>query len=1030
VKRIPHRLQQLMLRFGVAGVAALAAVLLLAFWLTRNPFLELGPQLEEHFKDLTHHLLQLQQQTSKLDQLARTHYDTQNTLIKLIDQDLKTLTPLIEASGDTEARELFAQLQMLFTQKKQALRQAQKAHAIAINSYAVLPMLKAQCLQQTENNSAPPFDAHGLFERLIQLPFKGHVDERALERLVDNLNDHLETEPALPAACRLFLRHALAFARNYGQLLELQGRADLTSVLKRAQYLDHRFDTLLAAARAEQKRLNQLLLGATLLLAVLGILTLISLQRHTRTLEKQRAELEQLNRFYRALSQINEEIVTATDRQTLLDNAARILNETLRLPAVAILEVDASSDWLRPVAGSSANPDVRDAIGKLRVSLDRNRPEGQGLAAESCRTMQIAYDHNYKANPRFTAWRVLAERFNVNSLAALPVVVDGRCELVILLYDTRKNAFTPELLRLLDEIRQDLGYALARLKMQARQKEQEARLQLAEIAFNAKEGIAIIDSKGRILRANDSLHAMVAVSPGELAGRPAHHLFADHTFFRRLAQALDAEQDTWQGEVSLRRSDGLQLPAAVTLTRVPQDFDQAVYVLQALDLSEKRELERALERQRHTNAITGLPNRESLLQQLQSLIDNVMDRHDVGLCILLNLRQFKTINNSLGFEQANLLLKNVAERLQQDLDFPHITAHNGADEFFIMPLKFYRSEEAARKAWQKLASQLQALFSTPITVLGRQIHVEFYAGIALFTAHDSAEAVLTHAAAAMGAAKSSKAPWVFYSAELDQMATRTLELRTALEEALAHDAFELHYQPIVDANTGVPLLVEALLRWRRDGELVRPDHFIPVLEEHPQLMIEVGRWVLRQGLEDLARLQATAGPEFGIAINLSSHQMNDPELEERIHDHLRALGIDPATLTLELTESTLVADLDKARAFINRCHSLGLKTAIDDFGTGYASLAYLQHLPADKIKLDKAFIDPIDPDTPRTLAIPEAAITMAHALGAALVAEGVETQVQARTLAALGADMIQGYHYSRPLPLDELLAYLQEHTAQ
>lgn len=1027
MKRIPARFQQLMLRFGVAAVAALAFTLLLAFMLTRNPFLELGPQLEDRFESLTLHVLQLQQQTGELDHLARTHYDTQNTLIKLIEEDLRLAAPLVDASGDSEAQQLFRDLRALFEQKKQALRHAQKAHAIAINSYAALPTLRDQCLQQQKVAEAA-FDPHAILDQLIQLPFKGRVDERFLSSQLHTLDTLLNTS-VQSTACRLFLRHASTFVREYARLIQFQRQADLTGLYQRTEYLDRRFSTLLNEARAQQKRLNQILLLVTLVLAALAMAALISLQRHARALEKQQAELKRLNRFYRALSEINEAIVTTPDRSSLLQTTARILNETLELPAAAILEVDPSSGWLKLVAGSSASPNVRNAMAQMRISVDENRPEGRGLAGEACRSLRIAHTGNYQSDARFAPWKPLAQSHNVQSLAALPVEVEGRCELVIMLYDSHPDAFTPELLRLLDEIRQDIGYALTRLNMLERQKAQEAQLQLAEIAFNAKEGIAIINGDGRILRANESLHAMLGLRDDTLAGKRAHLLFADQTLFMQLMRLLDADQDTWHGEVTLQRSNGEHVPAAITLTRVPQDFDLAAYVLQALDLSEKRALERALEHQRRTNATTGLPNRESLLLQLQTLLDNVMDRNDVGLCILLNLRQFKTINNSLGFAQANELLKKVARRLQTELDFPHITAHNGADEFFIVPLQFFRDEQTARDSWNTLAAQLRELFSTPITAGNRQIHLEFYAGITLFTASDNAEEVLTHAAAAMGAAKSEQKTCVFYAPEMDQLASRRLELRSALEIALAQAAFELHYQPVVDARTGKPQLVEALLRWRRDGELVRPDHFIPVLEEHPQLMIDVGRWVLQQGLSDLKRMQAIAGEAFGVAINLSSHQMNDPELETLAHDRLQTLALNPACITLELTESTLVADLDRARAFINRCHGMGVQIAIDDFGTGYASLAYLQYFPTDKIKLDKAFIDPVDPDVPKSLAIPEAAITMAHALGAQLIAEGVESEPQARILATLGADMIQGYFYSRPLPLDDLLTYLKEHIA-
>jgi len=430
-----------------------------------------------------------------------------------------------------------------------------------------------------------------------------------------------------------------------------------------------------------------------------------------------------------------------------------------------------------------------------------------------------------------------------------------------------------------------------------------------------------------------------------------------------------------------------------------------------------------LARQAGTDALTGLANRSAFDAELARRWQNPAGPARVGL-LVLDLNRFKEVNDKFGHAAGDQLLHAVASRLTNQLRPGDVLARLGGDEFAVI-LTTADTELAACGVADRLAAGLL----TPVTVLAADVELTATAsiGVAVSPAHAATpDALLRAADAAMYRAKSTGRAVAVYSPTLarDEAERRVLlaELRAALEEG----TLSCHYQPQVDLRGARTRRVEALVRWQHpERGLLAPVAFLP-LAEQAGLMRAVTRQVLRRAATDAAGWVA-AGWLSSVSVNLAADDLLDPLLAADIARILAAAGLPAAALQVEITETALLSDLDRARAVLGGLRELGVGVALDDFGTGYSSLTHLQQLPADELKLDRAFTARLATD-PRTRAIVAGTITLAHTLGLRVVAEGVEDQATHAELQALGCDLGQGYLYSPALPPDDLPGWLEHST--
>ena len=434
------------------------------------------------------------------------------------------------------------------------------------------------------------------------------------------------------------------------------------------------------------------------------------------------------------------------------------------------------------------------------------------------------------------------------------------------------------------------------------------------------------------------------------------------------------------------------------------------------DISARKDAEQRLNHAAHHDPLTGLANRMRLDEQMQKTF---MKRRKGGAheaLLFIDLDRFKLINDSLGHNVGDRVLVEVAQRLRDALRPSDQLFRFGGDEFIVL-LHELSCERDAEQISQRILDNLHQ----PLHLDGRVLVVSASIGIAPLHDHGKALDVLQAADLALYRAKSAgKARFAHYSEALQDTAQHHLELESALGQALQHNEFELHYQPIYRLEQGTPLMsgVEALVRWRHGERLISPLEFIPALEESGEI-IRVGEWVLRQACQQTRLWQLAGHGHLRCSVNISSLQLQQADFILRVIDILRESGLPPASLILEITESQLMHDDLDTLACLNELASLGVLLALDDFGTGYSSLGYLTRFPLHILKLDKSFIGGIPNDNKQS-SISQAIIGLGRSLGLEVVAEGIESPAQLDFVVGEGCHYAQGYWFSRPRPAAQM----------
>ena len=427
-----------------------------------------------------------------------------------------------------------------------------------------------------------------------------------------------------------------------------------------------------------------------------------------------------------------------------------------------------------------------------------------------------------------------------------------------------------------------------------------------------------------------------------------------------------------------------------------------------LDITPERELQEQLRLQALFDPLTGLANRAFFHEQLEHAV-SIRTEHEPGTAVVfIDLDQFKQINDAYGHSVGDEVLAILGARLKTVIRAGDSVARLGGDEFAVLLAAVREPAEPAIVA-ERLLEQI----TLPIEVAGRHLSITASIGIALGS---SGTELLKQADAAMYRAKSNgDVDYTFYDDELDQVALNRFKRIAELREAIAEKQFTLAYQPVVNLDPFEVVGLEALLRWQHPtfGE-VPPLDFIPLAEESG-LIVQIGRWVLLEACFYASRLRELLGRDLEIAVNVSARQLQHPEFLEHVDDALHRADLPAHLLTLELTESVLVASGERAEQQLSTLKDRGVKLALDDFGTGYASLAYLQRLPVDIVKIDRSFTAKIDSGA-ADLALLEGIVGLGKALGLQLVAEGIERVAQQGIVLDLGCHGAQGFHFGRPAP--------------
>jgi diguanylate cyclase (GGDEF)-like protein/PAS domain S-box-containing protein len=567
--------------------------------------------------------------------------------------------------------------------------------------------------------------------------------------------------------------------------------------------------------------------------------------------------------------------------------------------------------------------------------------------------------------------------------------------------------------------------ATARAQADAALRDSAHRLVLARQVFDSTaEGIMMTDAQANLVAVNPAFEQITGYCEHEVRGKNPRLLCSgrhDRAFFRQMWASL-AEDGQWRGEIWNRRKNGEVYPERVSISAVRDEAGNvSAYVSVSTDLSALRAAHHQLDFLANHDALTLLPNRSLLDDRLQQAIAAARPRGEQLALLLFNVDRLSRINDSLGHGAGDGLLREVARRAQAVAGAADTVARLSGDEFVLLLTNCTDTDDII-----VCARRLIDAIAQPLAMDGHDLVVTASIGISVFPRDgDAAADLLKGADVALSQAKEAgRNGFRFFKGEMNAHALRWLSLETHLRRALARAELTLHYQPQVRCVDGAIVGMEALLRWHSAELGPVPPCDVIALAEDTGLIHQIGAWAIRQACLQNKAWQDAGLAQVSVAVNVSAHQFAAGTVPAVVRAALHESGLDPRHLDIELTESVMMGDCDGAQAQLTELRAMGVAVSLDDFGTGYSSLAYLSRFSLDKLKIDQGFVRDVTSD-PRSAAIAQATIALAHGLSLAVVAEGVETAAQRDFLGALGCDILQGYLFSKPLPADQMQALLR-----
>lgn len=552
----------------------------------------------------------------------------------------------------------------------------------------------------------------------------------------------------------------------------------------------------------------------------------------------------------------------------------------------------------------------------------------------------------------------------------------------------------------------------------------ESALHIAATAFEAQVGIMITDANSVILRVNSTFTEQSGYSNDEIVGQTPRLLKSnlhDRAFYEEMWRTI-WRTGTWQGEIWDRRKSGEIYPKWMTIKQIKDSAGNVThYVGTQNDISARKQDEEKIHQLIYFDSLSALPNRHMLIEKLELALQRSIESRQHGALLFLDMDNFQQLNDTQGHHTGDLLIQAVSQRLQTFVN-DHVTVSRlGGDEFVIMLENIGMEQEVAATHAQRQSERVIETLSEVFVLEGFEHYATVSVGVTLFQgeSHHHLQ-LLTQADVAMYAAKQAgKNTYRFFDPLMQHTLEHRAKLESSLRQALNRDQFTLFYQPQVNV-TGQTVGVEALIRWEHpELGLVSPGEFIPLAEE-THMILSIGRWVLETACRQLTRWHGH--PQYGglsIAVNISPFQFQQEDFVDSLLTVVKAHGVPPAMLKLELTENVVLDDVKEAVEKMKALKTLGFVLSMDDFGTGYSSLNYLRHLPFDQLKIDRSFIVNAH-ENPLDAYMIEMIADMGVRFGVDIIAEGVETRAQYEYLASLGCAGFQGYYFGRPMAVDAL----------
>ena len=561
----------------------------------------------------------------------------------------------------------------------------------------------------------------------------------------------------------------------------------------------------------------------------------------------------------------------------------------------------------------------------------------------------------------------------------------------------------------------------------ARVKKIERTLKISEMKFHsvaqlAIEGIVFADNKKIIISCNKALMSIYGYRTDEILGKPFTTLITEqyrNPFLKSLERLqLTGESYTIGDAVELYglRKNGTVFPLELSISAWKID-SETFYSCIIRNITERKQTDETVRRLAYYDTLTGLPNRILFHDRLSQVTSDERQKYEKFALLIIDIDRFKEINNTLGHQIGDVLLKQVSLRLCDLTKEDGIVASLGGDQFAVL-LPNIDPPVAVRTAAMIIKRLEESIVLDKLT-----LDISASIGISLYPIHgEYADTLIRRAELAMYAAKRTESGWAIYSHKQDKSSPERLTLISELRHAIDQNQLFLLYQPKIELKTGTVIGAEALVRWHHPNlGIILPDQFI-ALAEHTGFIKQITLWVLKEAIRQSLSWQEK-GFKLDIAVNLSAKSFQDHQFQDQIRSLLYVWKLTPGILRFEITESTIMADPERAIGVMMRLNKLGINFSIDDFGTGYSSLNYLKRLPVDEIKIDKSFVINMTTDEDDAVIV-RSVIELGHNLGVKITAEGVENQEALDKLAALGCDAAQGYFISYPISQEEITDWM------
>jgi diguanylate cyclase (GGDEF)-like protein/PAS domain S-box-containing protein len=551
----------------------------------------------------------------------------------------------------------------------------------------------------------------------------------------------------------------------------------------------------------------------------------------------------------------------------------------------------------------------------------------------------------------------------------------------------------------------------------------DRELRIAATAFESQEGMFITNANSEILRVNSAFIRITGYSAGEAVGQRSSLLKSgrhDEAFFVSMWERIN-KNGFWQDEIWNRRKNGEIYPEYLTITAV-KDVNGAVsnYVCSFNDITKSMAAVDEIKHLAYYDTLTHLPNRRLLLDRIQQVLASCVRNNRECALLFIDLDNFKDLNDTLGHNMGDLLLQQVAQRLETCVRKGDTVARLGGDEFVVMLADLDAQAIAAAAQVENIGSKILGCLNHPYQLAEHEYHISSSIGATLFSDHSNTpEELMKQSDIAMyQAKKSGRNNLCFFDQKMQEVITTRTTIEKELRIAIETQQFQLYYQIQVDDQHRA-VGAEALIRWIHPVRgLIPPISFISLAEDTGQIL-HIGQWVLETACAQIAAWQQEVHScELVLAINVSARQLRHVDFATQVKTAVQTHAINPKLLKLELTESLLLDNIENTIVIMNELNEIGVKLSLDDFGTGYSSLQYLKRLPLDQLKIDQSFVRNLALDS-SDKAVVRAIIAMAHGMNMNVIAEGVETEVQRQLLLNKGCTLYQGYLFGRPVPIAE-----------